>query len=857
MKRGILIFLLLALISLPLHAVETKAARRILFLNSGDSRSAPYYELLDECSRFLVSHNVRVQAQYEDLDMAFPNSYSPEEIALRMGHILQRLKGHEFDMVVPLGQGAVDALAAYSSYLPDSVAVIPVGTMIDTAKLLKVHRNIASVICEAGEEKCLELMFNMLPATESVFFIAGSSAESQASKERVRKLQARYPKLKCLYPDNAVSTLDEVADQIEISGRNTVVILEGWKSNDKNGMELESFMHRLRRMRALVFTITDGIYDKDALGGAYAKSKDTGVILGNEIRGALRRGNVCSGERHKVLVRGFVNCMALDMAGLSQDELPLSIRKQGLKELNLKNQADFISLVMWGAISVLALFLLFSLKMCHSRRFMRRIKAMLTHMPGRLMVSDANDRVRMLHYYDYLHFYSFGRRYDELPLVVPGELRSRAHGVLDSKEDYVCTQEIDGCIYKVNLIYMAKEKLGYEAVLWHLDDITDYAIASKHSRRYAEAKSNFVAMVSHELRSFLDAIIGHSELLQQKNLTDSAREKYLYNIYAAAKSLSGLIEETTDLTRLENNTMESHPAPTDVNEITDDVAKVFSKLADDKGIYLRFEPVKDLPMVIIDGVHLRQILSIVVNNAVKYTEQGGAVIRLKHSSSKNGKGINLLWEVEDTGIGIADEDKRSIFEPFEHGNMESKLRKRHGGYGLGLPVARSLARYIGGNVTFVSEKSRGSVFSITFNSLPVVDEDGSAPDIARAKAEPIAKAIVVEENPVTRNMLASMLRNQKIEVLEAASAGEAFGVLEKFRPDAVFTEYSMRDMTGDELAQKIHCSPRFFNVKVVAVTADVSCADKSGDVFDGIIYKPVTKRKLASLLETLQSQFQE
>ena len=121
------------------------------------------------------------------------------------------------------------------------------------------------------------------------------------------------------------------------------------------------------------------------------------------------------------------------------------------------------------------------------------------------------------------------------------------------------------------------------------------------------------------------------------------------------------------------------------------------------------------------------------------------------------------------------------------------------------------------------------------------DKGASAKDVSEIRFK---KAIVVEENPVTRSMLVSMLRQYKLEIVDVGTADEALAALNEFAADIVFTEYMMTNMTGDELAQKIHCSPKSFNVKVIAVTADVACAEKSGDVFDGIVHKPVTSEKL-------------
>ncbi len=853
-KPGKIIFLFFLFFAFCISAAVNDAEKRILFINSTRNLTMHNYNILAECNRVLETGNIVSIYSYEDLEMMFPDTSTMEKVRTKTEPIVERIERGVYDVVVPIGQDAVDLLTVYGDRIPNDIAVIPCGVGMDTARLYDVHKNMTSVIGESGADECLKLAMHIFPDSEWVFYIGDESRKSVLQKEILRKIESQFPKVKFIYPDNAVTTLNELTGQIAMSGKKAVVILDSWSSRNWDPLQIETLKMRLGKCGAKVFAVSEFREWEYLNGGFHASAGEMGKALGNAILETVRRGNICAGGDRKLKAVGYVDCNALIKNGFNDIEnIPGNVVKRGHDDIMRISHDSIMNKIAWGMVSVVVAFAFLIVLTFRQRRNMRYMKAVLSNLPGRILLSDSGGLFRMLHYNEYLQNFSIGRRNDELPVTITEDLMTKAGQVLENGESIVSNKEIEGRIFKIEQIFVPKSIFGFDSVLWQMTDITEYAMAVKHSRRSVQAKNNYFAVVGHELRTSLNAVIGFTELLQLKDISPEKQEEYQLGIYAAAKSLVGLIDETVDISKLEDNTLVSVPKPVNVNEIGEDVARMFSKFANDKGIYLRFEKSPDIPEVMIDGIHLRQILSIIVSNAVKFTEKGGAVIRIRHTMSEDGETVNLAVDVEDTGVGIAPENRKHILEPFSQGsNIEGALRK-HKVIGLGLPLARALARYIGGNVTFKSELRKGSVFTVAFNCVPVVRKhsDAAASQSELRVKNRRKKVLLVDDSPRDLDMLLSMMHTCNAEILAASSAKDALDKLKEFDADIVFTEYYMADMPGDELAQKIHCSPKLFHVKVVAVTADVECGEKSGDVFDHVIYKPVTMEKLLSAMDNL------
>jgi signal transduction histidine kinase len=220
------------------------------------------------------------------------------------------------------------------------------------------------------------------------------------------------------------------------------------------------------------------------------------------------------------------------------------------------------------------------------------------------------------------------------------------------------------------------------------------------------AKSDFLAVMSHELRTPLNAILGYTDLFLAgiPAPLPEPMVPQVERVQGAARHLRGLIEEVLSFARLEGGHEEVHPEPADLAELAREAAALAEPLALERGLEFRLE-LPDAPVPLrTDARKVRQILLNLLGNAVKFTDAGQVVLAVRDG------GGDAVAEVRDTGAGIAPENRERIFEPFWQANQ--RLSREHSGSGLGLAVARQMARLLGGDVTVASEPGRGSTFAL-------------------------------------------------------------------------------------------------------------------------------------------------
>ena len=259
---------------------------------------------------------------------------------------------------------------------------------------------------------------------------------------------------------------------------------------------------------------------------------------------------------------------------------------------------------------------------------------------------------------------------------------------------------------------------GIDRIFFHGVDVTELVRARTAAEAASRAKSDFLAVMSHEFRTPLNAILGYSSLLEAgvpEPLPEGPRER-VGRIRLAARHLRGLIDEVLSLVGLESGRLEVDARRVAIEEVLEQVRAVAEPLAVEKG--LAFEAVvEDAPThVVTDRGKLRQILLNLVGNAVKFTPEGRVVL------SVGREGDRIVWRVSDTGIGIPDDQRESLFEPFWQ--ADASTTRASGGTGLGLAISRRMARLLSGDVTVESEPGRGSVFTLR---LPVAPPDAEAP----------------------------------------------------------------------------------------------------------------------------------
>lgn len=402
-----------------------------------------------------------------------------------------------------------------------------------------------------------------------------------------------------------------------------------------------------------------------------------------------------------------------------------------------------------------------------------------------------------------------------------------------------------GAVYSPT-VTTVRRGLTQSAVVLTLRDVTDerrHQAVREEARRLAEetslARAAFLARMSHEVRSPLHGVVGAADLLLTSPLDASAR-RYAEAVASSSRVLLSLVDELLDFSKLDAERTHVREEDVDARKLADEVALAFAGAAEAKGLTLAV----DGPAAAMrgDAVRLRQVLTNLVGNAVKFTDEGG--IRLVIEPLQQ----SVRVAVEDTGIGIAPDAFQRIFEPFVQ--VEATPRAGVAGTGLGLSISRKLVALMGGELVVDSAVGRGSTFSFTLPAAARELTDDIAP-----RLEPVGerqgRVLVVEDDEVNALVSRGLLEREGCTVHVARSAGEALEVLRADSFELVLTDVRMPGRSGHELARELRETLQV-SCGIVALTADVhdgarERALKSG--MDDWLAKPVDPVQLRRVLD--------
>ena len=385
-------------------------------------------------------------------------------------------------------------------------------------------------------------------------------------------------------------------------------------------------------------------------------------------------------------------------------------------------------------------------------------------------------------------------------------------------------------------------------------DATDLIYAQHEAERANAAKSDFLATISHEIRTPMNAIIGLSNMLKSTGLTDIQLE-YLHNIENSSDVLLNLINDILDFSKIEAGKFELIEDYFSLPELLFHIESIFKLMFRQKGLgFVCYFP-PNLPRVIYgDDKRIRQVLTNILNNALKYTERGGVELRVTLAADGS-----VHFAVKDTGIGIREEAISRLFSAFEQ--LDVVRNKSVVGTGLGLAITKSLCELMSGTVLVESEYGKGSTFTIV---LPViVGEEADLPKRTIVEIDfiaPNARALVVDDIELNLQIAEFMLETFEIKAELATSGARALELVQRNNYDIIFMDHMMPEMDGVETTQKIRSLGGFNSrVPIVALTANAvtGAAEmfmKNG--FNGFISKPIDNTALASMLvECLPEHF--
>jgi CheY-like chemotaxis protein len=361
-------------------------------------------------------------------------------------------------------------------------------------------------------------------------------------------------------------------------------------------------------------------------------------------------------------------------------------------------------------------------------------------------------------------------------------------------------------------------------------------------------KTQFLASLNHEVRTPLTGILGMTDLLLETPLSEEQRE-YVDTVRNCADELLALFTKTLEFSDLSSGRISLARQELHLTESLRSVVAAFTSGARAKGLSLRCRLASDLPDTVIgDAPRLQQVLSHILDNAVKFTEQGTVEVRVSGRAQDGHFVLNL--SVRDTGIGIPPDRLMTVFDAFRQ--IESGLSRSYNGLGLGLSLVQKLTSLMGGSVTVESEAGKGSLFTVTVPlELPA---DGGSASAHSPTASPEAptrngksRVLFVDDNAVAQRIVTHILHRAGYHV-ECASSGRAAIELAPKQPfDLILVDLQMPEMDGFATAAIIRDLPGYRSTPVVALTANVTeqcrreCSDHG---MQGFVPKPVQAEQL-------------
>ncbi|KTF68949.1 MULTISPECIES: response regulator [unclassified Sphingomonas] len=397
----------------------------------------------------------------------------------------------------------------------------------------------------------------------------------------------------------------------------------------------------------------------------------------------------------------------------------------------------------------------------------------------------------------------------------------------------------------------------------------------------SQYKSDFLANMSHELRTPLNSLLILSKLLGDNapaNLTPE-QVKFARTIESSGNDLLTLINDILDLSKIEAGHVDVRAEPVSLPRLANDLRQLFQPVAEQRA--LGFEIVLEEGAargIETDRLRLEQILKNLLSNALKFTEKGSVRLRVRAVA-----GDRLAFAVEDTGIGVTEEQQRRIFEAFHQ--ADGTINRRYGGTGLGLSISRELARLLGGSIALESRPGEGSTFTLTlparYDPAAVAPREAgaiaaappaaaSAPLASAASPRPAAgwsleddrerlapgarQLLVIEDDPVFASIVCDLSRELGFQCLIASSADEAMRLARQYRPSAVVLDLGLPDQSGltvlDRLKQD--SETRHIPIHVISAADQSQTALSLGAV--GYHVKPIRREQLADVLEGLQAR---
>jgi len=345
-------------------------------------------------------------------------------------------------------------------------------------------------------------------------------------------------------------------------------------------------------------------------------------------------------------------------------------------------------------------------------------------------------------------------------------------------------------------------------------------------KRFDELKSKFLANMSHEIRTPLNSILGYTDLLLDRvdgYITDE-QEKSLTKIHRNAKHLLTLINDVLDISRIESGRMELDVKPVNVKDLIDETISALDPLLDKKGLVLETAFDEELPLAHADPDRVRQVVTNLVDNAIKFTSEGRITVRTKASEMGLGKDRRPKFVevcISDTGSGIRKRDLNRLFDKFKP--LDTLATSQYKGAGLGLSICKGLIEMQDGEIWVKSEYGKGSTFCFT---LPLeaeaarldYEEAGIGEELKPYRVAGETRVLVVDDEPDQVALISKLLREEGYQIAKAYDGQEAIESVKRSRPDLIILDLMMPNMNGFDVIEYLKGGEETKEIPIIVLT---------------------------------------
>jgi PAS domain S-box-containing protein len=427
------------------------------------------------------------------------------------------------------------------------------------------------------------------------------------------------------------------------------------------------------------------------------------------------------------------------------------------------------------------------------------------------------------------------------------------------------TARRDGSTFLVRMRAKAidPEQPSDSGTIWIAEDVTaqrqaEAALARARDEAEAanQAKSAFLANTSHEIRTPLNGLVGLARLARMPNVEPARLAHYLEQIGANAETLSAIISDILDLSKIEAGRLEIEAAPFDLLELLHSLQQAYAALADSHGLAFVVDIAPQVPPVVRgDALRVRQILANYLQNALKFTPRGAIRLHV-HPVLGGGGGERIRFEVHDTGLGIDADTQARLFRPFTQ--ADESITRRFGGTGLGLSICRELAELMGGTVGVRSVLGEGSCFHAEL-PLPAEDASAAASGHGALDDDPLqgARVLLVEDNAVNMMIGVAMLEHWGARVTQAGDGPQALDAVARAdaagQPfDVVLMDVQMPGMSGYETTRLLRQRHSLVTLPIIALTAAALTSERERAAEIGMndfLTKPIDANRMRLTLQ--------